>query len=358
MRIIFVLHGHECGGAEKHALMLMEGVKSEGHEVAFAGPMDSWLAENARAAGIPCIHVPMHGFYDAYSLYLLIKAAKGFKADLLHGHLGRGSHYAGLASQLLKIPMIATAHSTNTHKHFKRANNIIAVSSAVREQLVDKGYSRERITLIHNGVPDPAVGGADRSAIRSQLGLADREIALCMVARFIPDKGHELAVTALADLKQANVLLFLIGKAEGKCYQAVRRQVRDLGLERQIRFLGQRENVNELLRGMDIYLAPSRREAFPLSILEACGAGLPMIATRVGGIPEIISDRENGLLFDSNDTASLVGLLNELLASPDYRGTLSERARQNFTVNLSIKKMLDSCIELYRSELNSRSRTS
>ena len=70
MKILFVLHSHECGGAEKHALVLMRGLLSGGHEVAFAGPEDSWLADNAKQNGIPCFHIPMHGFYDAWSLFV------------------------------------------------------------------------------------------------------------------------------------------------------------------------------------------------------------------------------------------------------------------------------------------------
>jgi len=348
MNILIILHSHECGGAEKHALSLMQGLKAEGYQPAFAGPLDSWLGNHLQALGIPCFHVPMHGFFDPYSLYLILQAAKAIQADILHGHMARGSHYAGWASKLTGIPSIATAHATNSHKHFHRVGRIIAVSSAVREFLQSKGYPAESIEVVHSGVAMPDSAGVDRQAVRSRLGLSGGQIGLCMVARFIPDKGQDLAIKAVARQGRADLRLFLIGKAEGAWFAHIQSQIAAAGLERQVVCLGQREDVAELLVGMDIFLAPSRREALSLSILEACAVQLPIVAARVGGIPEIITDGENGLLVASDDAEALGQALRRLIAHPEQREALGRRAQSTFLRRFEMGRMIQSTLRVYR----------
>jgi glycosyltransferase involved in cell wall biosynthesis len=289
----------------------------------------------------------MHGFFDLYSLYCVVKATKAIQADILHGHMTRGSHYAGWTARLTGKPAIATAHLTDSHRHFEAARKIIAVSNAVRDYLLSY-YAATQIEVIHNGVPVPDTVGIDRQTIRLQLGLAEGQIGLCMVARFIREKGQDLAVAALAQLQDANLRLFLIGKTEGDWFNEVRCQIVAAGLEQQVICLGQREDVTELLVGMDIFLAPSRREALPLAILEACAAGLPVIASRVGGIPEIISHDENGLLFASEEIEALAQAIWRLADDAAKRQALAEKAKATLQAHFGVAKMIQSTIQIYR----------
>lgn len=347
MNILITLHSHICGGIEKHVLSLLTALKEAGHNPAFAGPLDSWLGFHAEALGIARFHVPMHGFYDLHSLYRLTKAAKATRADVIHGHSARGSHYAGWASALTGIPAIATAHSTHSHKHFKRTGKIIAVSDAVRHHLVQEGYPPGLVRVIHSGVPTPGPAVGDRSAVRAELGLADDQTALCLVARFIRDKGQDLALSALAGLGQDNLRLFLVGEAEGPWFAKVQGEIAAAGLERRVVCLGHREDVGRLLAGMDIFLAPSRREALSLSILEACAAGLPIVAAWVGGIPEIIVDGENGLLFPSEDAGALERALRVLIENPARRDVLGRNARATFLGRFGITGMVNATLDAY-----------
>ena len=169
LRIVLVLHSHIVGGIERHALSLMQGLRERGHEVAFAGPLDGWLGRAATAQDFTVLHLPMRGYYDLPSLIRLVRFARHYRAELLHGHSQRGSHYAGWAARLCGLPSLATAHSPKSWKYFGVANRIIAVSVSVRDMLVRRNRALARIEVVYNGVPDLV-----REHVRD-LGLGVRE---------------------------------------------------------------------------------------------------------------------------------------------------------------------------------------
>ncbi|MFZ0449618.1 MAG: glycosyltransferase family 4 protein, partial [Desulfatiglandaceae bacterium] len=266
MNILVILHSHICGGAEAHALTLMRGLVKRGHRVSFAGPRDSWLGEKTEENGIELIHVPMHGMTDLFSLWLLGRAVLRLKPDLLNAHLVRGTHYATMIGRILGCPTLATAHSTISYKRFHRANHIVAISQAVKDSLVARQIKSSKITKIYHGIPDRFAFRMQRQEVRQRLGLGDHECALCMVARFIPDKGHDFLLHALSGLKDRHCKLFLAGDDTGKWATEMKKMVTDRGLENRVVFLGFKENVPRFLAGMDILIAPSRREALSISI--------------------------------------------------------------------------------------------
>jgi len=348
MRILFILHSHECGGAEKHALLLMGALVQQGHEVVFGGPRDSWLADNATALGIRVIDVPLKGLFDLYSLFRLVYFVRTMNMDIVHGHLVRGAFYAAWVGRLSGRASLATAHATSSYKHFSGVNHIIAVSDAVRDFLITKGYAPDTITTVHHGVPDQ--GNQDenfRNNVRQQLGIVGAEIALCMVARFIRDKGQDLLVEAVHRMENTGIRVILIGKDDTDWGDHIRSLVADYGLEEKVSFLGHREDVARLLSAMDILIVPSRREALSLSIIEACSARLPVIAARVGGIPEVVHDNVNGLLFPSDDVAALSAAITHLLQQPDVMKKMACQSRRIYAQDFSMASMLQKTISLY-----------
>jgi len=347
MKIITVLHSHHLGGAERHALGVMKFLQGQGHDIMFAGPLDSWLGERAKAEGIRVAHLPMHGFFDLPSMLRLARQARRFGADLLHGHLTRGAHYAGIASRISGIPNVATAHSTNAGKHFGRADRIIAVSSAVRDFLLAKGYAAERIDIIHNGLTIPTLPPSARHELRRGLGIAPHEVVFGMVARFVPDKGHDIALRAFAKAGAPGRLL-LVGNDGTDWGRAMHRLVEELGLKQHVIFLGERNDVFPALAGMDVYLAPSRREAFSLSLIEAAGMGLPLLGTAVGGNPEIIANNDNGLLLPSENVDAFSDAISRLAYDPALRSEMGLKARAAYTQRFRTESMMSSILETYR----------
>lgn len=348
MKVLMVLHSHICGGAEIHALYMMDGLTELGHEVIFAGPRDSWIWEQVEKRKIPALSLPMHGMYDLPSIWKLCRFAKRAGLDLVHAHLVRGTFYGGVAAAYAGVPCVSTVHNVNVYKHLGRAQRLIAVSGAVRNSLLEHNHSPEKITIVHNGIPvDRKFGPEKRKEIRKQLGLNEKEIALCMVARFAPQKGHDLALKALNIINDPRLRLFLIGDPVGNWAEEIKRMVKDLGLGERAIFLGHSDKVAELLTGMDVFLAPSRYEGFGISIIEAMSAGLPVVASRVDGILEIIQHEGNGLLFEPGNVDALASSLKRIISDRELALRISSSAVRTIEERFSQQAMVKKALTVY-----------
>lgn len=356
MKIITVLRSLKSGGAERHALQLMKGLRARGHEALYAGPMQGWLGQQLRAEGFGGIDLPLSGLYDLPSVVRLALYARRVGADLIHGHLTRGAWYAGLAARLAGLPNVATAHSDNAGKHFGRADRIIAVSQAVADFLVREGYPASRIRMVHHGIADLAArlpAGA-REATRRSLGLAADEPALLMAARIVPAKGHDTALQALARLGDQPWTLLMAGDHHGDLGPQTQALAQELGLAGRVRFLGLREDVPALMAASDVLLAPSRREALSLTLLEASACGLPIVATRVGGIGEVVEEGASGFLVAPDDPPALAAAIAPLLADAALRARCGVRARQRFEAGFLEDAMFDKTVAVYREACGGR----
>ena len=350
MRIIQVLHSHRSGGAERHARQLMLGLRERGHELIYAGPTDGWLGDKLHADGFPCLHLPMHGLVDLPSIWRLARHARQVHADLIHGHLTRGAWYAGWAARLASCPNVATAHSDNAGKHFGRADRVIAVSQAVADFLRRSGVDPQRLRTVHHGIADIAPPDLKtlRSRTREELGLPADEPVLLMAARLVSAKGHDTAFRALATLTDQRWTLLLAGDHLQDLGPQLMALVQELGLGPRVRFLGLREDVPSLLVASDVLLAPSRREALSLTLLEASACALPIVASRVGGIGEVVEDGVSGRLVPADDPGALAQALLPLLEDPALRHRWGAAARQIFETRFTEGRMFDKTEAVYR----------
>lgn len=353
MKILMVLRSMRSGGAENHVLMLMRALRTAGHEAHYAGPAQGWLAQEVAKDGFPVFDLPMRGTYDLFSIWRLSRYAQRIGADIIHGHLTRAAFYAGCASRLSGIPNMATAHSDNAGKHFGRAHKIIAVSHAVARFLTTCGYKAERIQVIHHGIPDPLAVARPKAS--STLSVDDSGLhTLLMVARIVPAKGHDTALHAMAHLRHLPVQLLLAGDQHAGCGPDMVALSHALGLAERVEFLGHRTDITELMLNADLLLAPSRREALSLTLIEAAACGLPVIASRVGGIPEVVQDGQTGCLVPVDDPTALAETIEKLLAQPDKLESFGQRARQAFESSFTEKSMLDATLAAYRGILRGK----
>lgn len=348
MRIIHVLHSHGYGGAESHALLLMQLLRAQGHEVMYAGPSDGWLFQQCLQAGIAAKHLAMHGLHDPWSHWVLRRLVKRWQPDIVHGHLVRGAHYAGRSVQGRgqRAIAICTAHATSSYKHMDACRHIIAVCQAVKDNLVRHGHPAGKVTVVYNGMPD-APAPTDRQALRQELGLADDEFAIVNVGRFVPDKGQDMLVKAAASLPP-NSRIHFVGDTSTEYGQSV---VAQAGQHPGVRFIGYRSDVQRILPAFDAYAVSSRREAFSLSIVEACAARLPCVATRVGGIPEVIRHRETGLLIPVDDAQAMSQALLELQSDPALGRQFGQAARALYESCFTEQKMLQGTLQTYQAAL-------
>lgn len=348
LKVIFVLHSHHSGGAERHLLELMRSLSLLNVECIYAGPMDSWLGEQVQALEMRYLHIAYHGFFDLLSLTKLVRLVRRERADLLHGHLTRGAFYAGWASSLTTVPSIATAHSTNAGKHFGKAKRIIAVSEAVHRFLVECNYPLATLRMILNGVPDYThLPPASTYSVLDTLSQPDTPV-LAMVARLVPAKGHDIALHALSRLKNRKWLLVIAGQHDTKWGHEIQELTHKLDLQNRVHFIGDHENVQDIYRFSDILLAPSRREAISLTLLEASSFSLPIVATDVGGIREAVINGETGLLVEEKDPVQLAQAVQTLLDDPNLGEILGKAGRQRYEKYFSSKTMTKKVYAIYK----------
>jgi len=203
---------------------------------------------------------------------------------------------------------------------FGRSQHIITVSKALKDVVIRLGTAPDKVSVRHNGVDGERFKVRDPGIARAQLGLRLDRRTICFVGGFVEAKAVEILVTAMYDLVhsgQSDVDLLLVGSGPGETL--LRARVRDLGLENTVQFHGRRapDEIAQFMSACDVFCLPSRREGCPNVILEALASGRPVVASRVGGIPEIVNGR-NGILVPAEDSQALaVGLKQALQRSWD-----------------------------------------
>lgn len=350
LRLLQVVHTQGYGGLERQVLSLSRGLRDAGHSVTLAVQGGSWLQRQAEDERLEWTPLRFRGLVDPVSHLRLRRLVRERGIDVVHGHSRRSAFYSAMARGRGSCRSVATIHSLATWKGFQRNQRMIAVSDAVRDFLIHKGLPATRIERIYNGVDAlPDSREADRAVARARLGIAPDRLAVGMVGRMVPHKGHDLLVRALSLLGAVGepMDLVLIGDAEGNWPDELRNLVFRLGLEARVRLPGYQDEVAALLPGLDVFVQPSRSEALSLSLLEAMSAGLPVIAARTGGMPEVIEDGVNGMLFPSEDAHGLAWHLKKLL-DPVLRERLGRQARQTQRERFSARAMTDATVSLYR----------
>ncbi len=291
------------------------------------------------------------------------------RPDVVHTHLRTADLVGGVAARGLRLPHVSTLHGFDWGAHGpgtsargragtalvmmsrrRLARRLIAVSKAVeRDYLAYTGDASEHVVTIHNGTARTARPGAGR-AVRAELKLRPDEFVVVMLSWLHPLKGHKLAVEAAARLTDRIPGMRLVIVGDGPEAERLRR---DAGrLAPATIFTGYRSDVMELLDAADLLLHPSRMEGFPVTLLEAMAARVPILATRVGGIPEIVEDGITGILLKPPASADgLAAAIETLRGDPGLRARLAERGQRRFEERFTAKQWAGRLRLFYETEL-------
>ena len=296
MRIVQLVEDLELGGLERMAVDLALAQRGAGHELVFyclhgAGPLAATLA----AAGVSVVPFGKARGFSFSTVLAMAKRLRSDRADVIHGHNPGVHHYAALAARLAGVPVcVNTRHSVTTSKgvpyqerYFRwvqpLTSHVIFDCEYVRRGLESRlAYPAEKCSVILNGIPlaafreHPASPGTRRPIFR-----------FGTIGRLVPAKGHGVLLDAFARVAAAVPDAELSIYGYGALEDDLRAQIARLGLEGRARLEGRTENPAETLQLFDVFVLSSLNEGLPLVILEAMAAGLPVITTNVGGIPEI-----------------------------------------------------------------------
>ena len=282
-----------------------------------------------------------------------------YRIQLIHTNSYVPGNYARPAAALMRVPVIVDHWHGFTR--FSRKRKIIcrllgrvtdlslAVSQGVRDYLIEPGgLDPARVRVVPNGVDlERLRQHRPRNEVRRELGLTSGARVVGLVARLDHwGKGHREFFAALSALKERYPIEALI-IGGGRRAEEMRQLVADLGLAGRVHFLGQRPDIPDLLSALDIFVLPSHSEGVSLALLEAMAAGLPVIATRVGGLPEVVTDGVNGLLMPPQDPEALAQALARLLDDPALAKELGENARRHVKENFSLERLGREINEIY-----------
>jgi len=318
-------------------------------------------AEPLRAAGVTPQLVGTRSLWRSDDLRRVRRQLQQTQPDVVHTHLGYADFLGGLAARSLGLPVLSTVHvmewANDPSEKVKArlmaavrrrcAAAVITVSEAARTAYLAHGWdSPAHVLTVHNGVARVPQAGAG-PAVRSQLGLAPDALVLAMVTVLRPGKGHDVAIDAVASLQGRFPGLCLLVLGAGPARDEIARLGAPLGDA--VRLVGHRDDVMRVLDAVDVLVHPSRIDAFPTALLEAMAAGVPVVATAVGGIPEIVDPGVTGVLLPAPPRApDLAAALVPLLADPARRRALGAAAQGRFRAEFSAERWMERLLPLYR----------
>jgi glycosyltransferase involved in cell wall biosynthesis len=267
---------------------------------------------------------------------------RGRSVGILHAHCFFPTLWGLLAARLARVPFVFTRHHSDHHLRLGKrwhtrvdrwcargAARAIAVSEATRRIMVEQeGVPGARIAVVWNGQDAPrAPAEREIQQARASLHLDGAPVCL-VVARLHEEKGHAVLWRALPDVLREVPDLRVLCAGEGPHRDAIVAEVRRLGLERSVHFLGQRADVPALLALSSLVVLPSLAESFGLAALEAMCVGRPVVASRAGGLPEVVADGETGLLADVGDAEALAAAMRAVLRDPARASAMGEAGRR------------------------------
>lgn len=334
MRVLHLNTERGFRGGEQQVLYLLHYLAKDVESYLACLPGEP-LGERARERGIPVIDFPYRQEFSLAGLRALRRVVRDRNIDLVHAHSAKTATMAGLLRLVApEVKIIVTRRvdfSTrrNPLRRFKYAvlpHRTIAISNGIREVLIADGIAPEAITVIPSGIDMARFEGVEPIPLRQDLGIPEATPLIGFVGALTHHKGVDVLLDAVHRMpKEMPWSLVIIGAGEDE--GELRKQARAAG-RAHVHFLGFREDVPSILRALDVFVLPSRSEGLGTSILDAMACELPVVGSRVGGIPEACRDGETGILVPPEDPEALAEALERLLADADLRRDLGGRGRQ------------------------------
>ncbi len=363
--ILHLIETSGPGGAEKMLISLVDHLDKASYRSVVCLLKDGWLRDQFQRRGVDTFIHPLNRSFDIGWLRKFVGFVKKHRIDLMHSHEFAMNTYGSIASVLSGVPIVTTVHGKSyywkylrrrmAYRFVSRQSKMVAVSEDIARGLCQAvGIRPDRIRTIYNGIeidlfhPNQRM----REQIRRELQVTDEQSVIGAIGNLYPVKGHTYLVRAAAAVIRMvpNAVFFIAGR--GHLLESLQAEARELGVENKIRFLGFRDDVPALLQAMDIFVLPSLSEGLPLSALEAMASGKPVVATRVGGVPEVVVDGETGFLTAPEDADELAEKLVCLLRTPCLAHQLGANGQEIVKERFSLDRMVKNYERLYQDVLS------
>ncbi|MDO5499307.1 MAG: glycosyltransferase family 4 protein [Propionibacteriaceae bacterium] len=370
-RVAQVIHSLGAGGAEKVLTDLSRVHHDAGFEMIVIGLSsveDPLHADQLRAAGVR-VYALERGRFDPRAIPLVAGILTAERIDLVHTHLKHADIVGGVAAWRCGLPQVTTLHLIEEPTDLRgrgklalasavrnaRAARILAVSRAQREWYVrDTRVDPGRVEVLPNGVGDPQpIAPAVAARLRAELDVPPEAVVGLMVTVMRPGKGHGTLLEAVRRIPRDSPLVIGIA-GSGELEPMIRAEVNDDPVLRQrVRLLGYRTDVAALLQAVDFVVHPTEADALPTTLIEAAACTRAVVASDVGGVPDIVTP-DTGILLPPKDPAALAGALTRLAAEADTRARLGAAARERYEQVFDAGRWAGRLGDLYRSLVSAR----
>lgn len=348
----------EWRGGERQTLLLAEGLHAGGHRTRVVCPPGSELEKRCRAGGIPVQPLRMRGEADLIAVDQLRRWIREETPDFVHAHTAHAHTLGGLARWGLeplciaqrRVPFSILRSGTpfvTPWKYRRLADHIIAISHQVARILEGDGIPKNRITVIADGVPPLPSPKIPPTQWRQLFRIPDRGLLIGSVGQLSREKGHLHLIESLPHLRHRSEPVQLVLVGDGPEKHTLSERARALGMQGRVHFSGFQEDVSSAIHALDVYVQPSLEEGLGTSILDALQATRPVVASRVGGIPEVIRENETGRLVPSGHPPALAKAIDALLDDPQAAQKLAEKGKQRVSEQYSTEALLTGNLELY-----------
>jgi glycosyltransferase involved in cell wall biosynthesis len=345
---------HLYGGAMQ-VFYLLRGLHERGVENLLVCPAGSAIA--AAAAPFAQIRaVPLRGDLDVSFGWRLWRLVREERPDILHIHSRRGADlWGGLVAGLSGQTAILTRRVDNPEPaclarwKYRPYRHLVAISEGIRRVMLAQGVQEDRLTCVRSAIDiRPYAQAADREWFRGEFNLPKHAVAVGVIAQLIKRKGHRFLIEAAPGILQAcpdaRFLIFGKGPESGR----LEALCRETGVFDAFRFTGFREDLAKILPNLQLVVHPALMEGLGIALLQACAAGVPIVAARAGGIPEVVRDDVNGVLVEPGDAAGLARAVSALLQDPDRRARLGRSGEALVAAEFSVEAMVDGNLSIYR----------
>lgn len=365
MKVLHVETGRHLYGGALQVRFLLDGL-------AAGWPGDEHVLACARGAAIAAalrdrvrvVELPLGGDLDLATAFRLRRLFAHERPDLVHLHSRRGADLWGaLAARSLGIPVVLSRRVDNPEPRpwvalkYRLYDHVVAISEGIRQVLLREGVPAEQVTCVPSAV-DTALyrPGGDRDWLNAELGLPAGAPLVAMAAQFIPRKGHDTLLAALPEVLERHPALRVLLFGRGPLRDRVAGEVRRRGWADRVSLPGFRDDLARILPAIDLLVHPALMEGLGVALLQAAACGIPLVAARAGGIPEVCIDGETGWLVDPDDPPALAAALNAALGDPAEARRRGLAGRRLVERSFSIPAMVEGNRSAYLAVLGGRSR--
>jgi len=353
--IVHLETGRHLYGGSRQVLMLTKGLLDRRVQSTLVCPPDSEISTSADPF-VKVHTIEMAGDLDAAFAYRFAKFLQEAKPDLVHVHSRRGADmWGGLGAKWAKVPAVVSRRVDNPEPalmapmKYGRYQRVIGISNGIIEELKRTGVADEKLRMVRSAVDAENCQPVWTDAqFREGFGLHPEHQVVACVAQFIPRKGHQVLLEAWAEVvsacPKARLLLFGQGPERDRLQAAAADSVYGAS----VHFAGFRSDLRDFIGLADVLVHPARQEGLGIALLEAQAAGVPVIASRAGGMPEAVADGESGMLAEPGDAAALSRCMIRLLRDAELRSKMGAAGQRHVAEFFSPDRMVSGNLDVYK----------